>query len=108
MELYIQPGDERPSGVPAGRLNVAYGAKPRHVDEAIAAGVNMISVRTFRFSDATKSRKLWASNCDIDRVEGRLSELGWTRWNVDRDCWLPPNIPMGFPSRAGKETRCES
>lgn len=93
LELYIQPGDQRPGGKPAGRINVAHGAKPRHVDEAIAAGVNMISLRMFRWRDMRKQDKVWAANCDIDRVEGRLSELGWTRWSIDRNCWLPPNAP---------------
>ena len=96
LELYIQPGDQRPGGKPAGRINVAHGAKPNHVDEAIAAGVNMISLRLFRWRDAWKQEKLWAANCDVDRVEGRLSELGWTRWSVDRNCWLPPNDKAQF------------
>ena len=89
-ELYIQPGDQRPSGKPAGRLNIALGAKPRHVDEAIAAGVNMISLKLFRWRDATQRDMIWAAKCDVDRVEGRLSELGWTRWDKERTCWLPP------------------
>jgi len=102
LELYIQPGDQRPGGKPAGRINVAHGAKPRHVDEAIAAGVNMISLKLFRWRDVWKQDKLWASKCEIDRVEGRLSELGWTRWSVDRNCWLPPNEKdQARGSRAG-------
>ena len=102
LPLYIQPGDQRPDGLPAARINVAHGAKPRHVDEAIAAGVNMISLRLFRWRDARKQDKLWGSNCDIDRVEGRLSELGWTRWSVDRNCWLPPNIPLHVKGKEGE------
>lgn len=88
--LYIQPGEERPSGIPAGRINVAHGAKPSHVDEAIDAGVNFISVRGFRWADKTKQRRIWASLLDIENIENRLREKGWTQWNQDENCWLPP------------------
>ncbi len=87
--MTIQPGNTRPSGKPAGRLNVAWGATPEHVDEAIRAGVNFISVRTWRWRDCWQQDRVWASNEQINRVEMRLVEHGWRRWVTDRNCWRP-------------------
>ncbi len=87
--LIIQPGNERPSGRPAGRINIAFGGKPEHVDQAIAAGVNMICLQFWRWKNSYTPDRIWAKNYDINRVETRLAELGWAPWSEDRQCWYP-------------------